>query len=58
MRNLKRYPITLDEIAAALNKEAEAIRAEGKVGDMRPLLFSAAAKIVMRTGFVTYDVTR
>ena len=58
MRNLKRYPITPDEIETALLKEAKTMQAEERIGDMRPLLFRAAAKIVMRVGFVTYDLTK
>ena len=56
MRNLKQHPVTLEEIEAALIKEADTIRSEERVGDMRPLLFSLAAGIIKRTGFVTYDL--
>ena len=58
MRNLKRYPVTIEEIEDALIKEANIIQAEENVGDMRPLLFSLAAGIVRRTGFVTCDLER
>ncbi len=58
MRNLKRYPITLREIELALLREAETISTEKKLGDMRPLLFIAAAKIVCRTGFVTHNLEK
>ncbi len=52
MRDLSRYPVTLEEIEAALLAQAKAIEAEESVGDMRPILFRAAAQIVLRTGFV------
>lgn len=46
MRNLVKHPITVSEIVSYLNRlELDAL-AEEKVGDMRPLLLSMAAKIV------------
>ncbi len=48
MRDLKKYPITLDEIVECLTRLADQLRGEAKEGDMRPLLLSEAAKIVGR----------
>lgn len=60
MRNLRRWPITLVEIEDCLLQLADEIgekdAEEQRFGDMRPLLLRAAAKIVKRTGFVTYDL--
>ena len=46
MRNLKNQPITYDEIDACLQRLADAIRNEGRRGDMRPMLLREAARIV------------
>jgi hypothetical protein len=46
MRNLKAYPITLDEIEQCLLCLAEELSKDELVGDMRPLLLQKAAEIV------------
>lgn len=60
MRNLRKYPITLYEIENCLKDLEEQItkqnETEENIGDMRPLLLRAARKIVVRTGFVTFDL--
>ena len=56
MRNLRRYPITIQEIVEALQKQADDIAAEERCGDMRPLLFHTAARIIQRAEFTTYDI--
>lgn len=54
MRNLGKYPVTLSEIEDALLKEAERIEQENRCGDMRPVLFRAAATTLKRLEFTTY----
>jgi hypothetical protein len=46
MRNLKAYPITLDEIEQCLLCFAEELSKDELIGDMRPLLLQTAAEIV------------
>ena len=48
--------ITLNEIQDCLLKIADEKQSEELIGDMRPALLRAAATIVLRTGFVTYDL--
>ncbi len=54
MRNFKRFPITNVEICTALRKQAEEIAKEERIGDMRPILFRTAAKMIERMDFVTW----
>lgn len=56
MRNLAKYPITLTEIEDTLLEMAKEEADSERVGNMRPLLLEAAAKIVRRTGFVVDDL--
>lgn len=60
MRNLTRYPITLDEIESCLAQIRDELIQKGedelRVGDMRPLLVDAAITIIRRLGFVTHDL--
>ncbi len=56
MRNLKRFPIKTIEIEEALLIEAKKLSEEGHIGDMRPILFRAAARIISRIEFVTYKL--
>ena len=56
MRDLRRYPITLREIQEALEREATKLSKEESVGDVRPLLFSTAAKIIQRLEFTTHKI--
>ena len=58
MRNLAQHEITLREIEDCLRKLATEISGEGRGGDMRPLLLEAAATIVHRTEFVTFNLGR
>jgi hypothetical protein len=53
MRNLAKYPITLDEIEACLLRLVVELDEPERIGDMTPLLLREAATIVRRTGFVT-----
>lgn len=46
MRNLNRHPLTQHEIAKACRDQAEALRTENKIGDVRPMALERAAKIV------------
>lgn len=54
MRNLKRYPITSQEIEDCLRDLAKEHGADktGLIGDMTPILLEAAANIVRRAEFV------
>lgn len=57
MRNLRQYPITLKEIEEALRREADELaKGEIQYGDMRPLLFHTAAKIIHRLDFATHNI--
>jgi hypothetical protein len=56
MRDLKRYPITTSEIERCLLALADELAKEGKIGDMRPMILAAAARIVCRVGFVAHDI--
>ena len=58
MRNLEEYPISVEEIVQTLRKQAamlENIKPQ-RVGDMRPLLYRTAARIVERASYVTHDI--
>lgn len=44
MRNLQEYPITTEEIIECLQKYKEDALSEQRVGDMRPLLLTAAIR--------------
>ena len=44
MRNLAEFPVTPGEIETCLLKLAEGISAEGRMGDMRPLLLRKAVE--------------
>jgi hypothetical protein len=46
MRNLKAYPITLDEIEQCLLCLADELSKDESIGDMRPLLLRTAAEII------------
>jgi hypothetical protein len=50
MRDLRTYPVTLDEIEQCLLRLATEFAAEGRRGDMRPTLLRRAAKIVAASG--------
>jgi hypothetical protein len=56
MRDLHRYPITLEEIERCLLTLSDEINKEEAMGDMRPLLLKTAAMIVSRSAFVTYGL--
>lgn len=46
MRNLAAYPLTLDEIIAVLDRLADDVLAEHRIGDMRPLILIEAASLL------------
>lgn len=48
MRNLEEYPITMDEIVKCLIETAKAYEAEERIGDMKPILLTKAAEIIMK----------
>lgn len=48
MRNLAEHPVTTGEIEECLGALSAGIVAEGRTGDMRPLLLAEASKIVRR----------
>ena len=54
MRNLARYPLTLDEILKILADQAKAIESEQRIGDIQPLALRAAAPTPTRATFVTW----
>ena len=54
MRNLARYPLTLDEILKILADQAKAIESEQRIGDIQPLALRAAATMLTRAAFVTW----
>lgn len=56
MRDLRRHPVTLVEIRDCLMQLCEDISREQSPGDMRPLLLSMAADIMMRAGFTVHGV--
>jgi hypothetical protein len=47
VRNLVQHPITSDEIAHCLRELSYQLNGEGKIGDMRPLLLTTAANVVV-----------
>jgi len=54
MRNLNEYPVTYMEIETALIEQADRLDAEGLIGDMRPLLFRTAARMVCNLASIPY----
>ena len=48
MRDLVRYPITQEEAVKMLRSEARRISAEGRIGDMRPMLLNWVSGILER----------
>ena len=56
MRNLAKYPITTSEIEDCCRTLAKQLSDKEIVGDMRPSLLEAAATIISRVDFVTYDL--
>lgn len=52
MRNLAVYPITSKEVEDCCNRLSDEMSKEKRVGDMRPILLRAAARIVSRAAFV------
>ena len=44
MRNLMEFPIDDDEILECLKTLSEQLTSEGRIGDMRPMLLTEAAK--------------
>lgn len=51
MRNLRKYPVTSEEVENCLMKLSEEFSQERRCGDMRPMLLEIAAKIVRRSAF-------
>ena len=56
MRNLKQYPLTLQEITKCLEDLAQRISDEGFIGDIRPLCLRTAPQIVTRSAFATSEI--
>lgn len=56
MRNLKQYPVTIDEIQKALNEQADELLKLENIGDMRPYLLRLAARIIGRAAFAVTDL--
>ena len=50
MRDLRKYPITCDEIVKCLTALAEELDARGQSGDIRPLLLREAARMIRKAG--------
>lgn len=46
MRNLAQFPLSQIEIATILREQAEDLRGQNKIGDLRPLALEQAAKMV------------
>jgi hypothetical protein len=46
VRNLLKYPVTQEEILESLRKQMLDIRAEGRIGDMRPLVLRHTTEIL------------
>ncbi len=44
MRNIRQYPVTKAEKIEVLTRLAETILAEGRIGDVRPLVLSLVIK--------------
>ena len=47
MRNILKYPVTTQEIVECLTKLSDEILDEGRMGDMRPLLLTMAARYLI-----------
>jgi hypothetical protein len=50
MRDLRKHPITSDEIVKCLTALAEELGARKQSGDIRPLLLQEAARMIRKAG--------
>lgn len=56
MRNLNEHPVTHDEIIECLQRYREAALAEGRIGDMRPMLLTAAINHIISNKIYALDI--
>lgn len=58
MRNLKAHPISIVEIEKCLNDLAGQLAdlEPKRIGDMRPTLLRAAAKMISRVDFAVHEI--
>lgn len=56
MRNINKYPITVEEVVKALLDLADIINGEDRIGDMRPTLLKVAAQTIEQGNRLYYDI--